>query len=318
MLEDELLYSTLARYTVRRLVRRTGIGLGLSGKTYAPINYHFPTALEHLINILPYGHTHTVDDVIDKHTLFPFYAPFMSPSKAADSRLLMKNGFKIAISVKLGINASRATKISHLRYCSQCVSDDVQKHGFPYWHRIHQLPNIGICTEHQSFLYDSSVSIAQTRESYIAAETAIPVALISKGVSPAVGVTSESIELLLAQDAKWLLETKLEPAGSTNLAKRYTDLMREKRFVTQSGIPRLRQIRRAIKNFYPANYLASIGLAIKEDNKKDWIYRLLSLSHREFSQPPVNHLLFIHFLGLDAKVFFSRKNDLPLFFDLSI
>jgi len=72
ILEDELLYSTLARYTVRRLVRRTRIGLGLSGKTYAPINYHFPTALEHLINILPYGHTHTVDDVIDKELIETF------------------------------------------------------------------------------------------------------------------------------------------------------------------------------------------------------------------------------------------------------
>lgn len=315
--EDELLYSVLARYAAARSVSRSRIGLALSDKTNAPINYHFPTALDHLVSILPSGHPITADDLIDNHTLFPYYAPFMNLLKAADSRQLMKRGFRAAISAKLGINASRVTKITHLRYCPHCLLDDTQKYQVPYWHRVHQIPNINICLEHRTILQNSPVSINQTRVSYITAEAVRSSASMDTAT---LNNSDDSLshEFALASDAKWVLEAKMQAMGSDVLVPRYTDLLRARGFVTDRGMPRFKQIRKAINQFYSSMYLAKIGLSLNDENRMDWIYRLLSLAHREFSQPPVSHLVFIRFLGVDAKTFFSRKTDLPLFQDLDL
>lgn len=45
----------------------------------------------------------------------------------------------------LGISA-------HIRYCSDCLQEDLALHGEVYWHRSHQLPNVFHCPKHQTRL----------------------------------------------------------------------------------------------------------------------------------------------------------------------
>lgn len=48
------------------------------------------------------------------------------------------------------------------RYCPMCLSRDLMKMGEPYWHRIHQLPNLTYCPEHQTRLLSGCPGCGRT------------------------------------------------------------------------------------------------------------------------------------------------------------
>jgi hypothetical protein len=48
------------------------------------------------------------------------------------------------------------------RYCPTCLSRDLIKVGEPYWHRIHQLPNLSFCPEHWTRLLSGCPNCGRT------------------------------------------------------------------------------------------------------------------------------------------------------------
>ncbi|MEM1309824.1 MAG: TniQ family protein, partial [Cyanobacteria bacterium P01_H01_bin.153] len=79
---DELFYSACARY-VDRVQYSTDKAVieELFGSRTATATISFPSHLTHLIANLPPGHRHTVDRLIDHHSLLPFFSPFLQPEK---------------------------------------------------------------------------------------------------------------------------------------------------------------------------------------------------------------------------------------------
>ncbi|WP_336511217.1 TniQ family protein, partial [Vibrio anguillarum] len=41
-----------------------------------------------------------------------------------------------------------------LKMCPVCVQEDIRQFGVAYWHRVHQIPAIESCCEHQQQLVD--------------------------------------------------------------------------------------------------------------------------------------------------------------------
>ncbi len=83
---DELFYSVCARYHHRvryRAHRSTAQDL-FGARTVAAID--LPSSLNHLIAALPPDHRYPVDQLIDNHTLLPFYAPFLPPERVTRLR----------------------------------------------------------------------------------------------------------------------------------------------------------------------------------------------------------------------------------------
>ena len=51
----------------------------------------------------------------------------------------------------------------YLRYCPECVRNDIRKYGETYWHRLVQLPGVQYCPEHGSRIRDSAAPIEELR-----------------------------------------------------------------------------------------------------------------------------------------------------------
>src|SRR5215216_4336766 len=88
---DELLYSACARYSALmqcpNKIRATEDFFG-KGKSAV---VDLPGRIDHLIRSMPPGHLYTADELIDKHTVFPFYAPYLQKSRAPLIRNIMKS-----------------------------------------------------------------------------------------------------------------------------------------------------------------------------------------------------------------------------------
>lgn len=97
------------------------------------------------------------------HTMFPQYARFipLEQKKTAMHHI----GHDSCNIHHLFCVLPRIDEEQYLRYCPMCVAEDRKQYGETYWHRKHQIRNMGICTKHRCRLIASNV-LAKSEQSY--------------------------------------------------------------------------------------------------------------------------------------------------------
>lgn len=171
---DELLYSQLARYyTKSGYMAYTFAAEDLfASKTVRPdmdfINSYTPAAVQAITRNI------SMEAVVEKHTMFPCYGRFLPKErrqKAFQSLIFMMGNYHNLLSIP----QSRDGKARCLCYCPVCAANDREQYGEAYWHRIHQLMGIHVCSVHRCYLMDSIVIImGKATPSLKTAEEMIP------------------------------------------------------------------------------------------------------------------------------------------------
>ena len=151
---DELVYSVLARYyTQSGYMRYTFAAEDLfQSKTARPdadfVNLYTSYTLEMLTRKM------SMEDVILKHTMFPYYGRFLNKERrnqAFQALVKMQGNYHNL----LPMQKSKDGRKRHLRYCPVCVKEDRVKYGETYWHRVHQMIGIEVCPKHGCHLVDA-------------------------------------------------------------------------------------------------------------------------------------------------------------------
>lgn len=155
---DELLYSLLARYYIK-----TGYTAYIFAAQDLFINpkdnpnIEFMNRLSNtIVNLITKDIS--FENVITKHTMFPYYSKFISYErkiKAYQSFLNMEGNYYNL----LPIPKRKDDTVRYLRYCPLCAIKDRELYGETYWHRIHQLIGVNICSIHKCYLVNSDVPI---------------------------------------------------------------------------------------------------------------------------------------------------------------
>ena len=92
---------------------------------------------------------HKWSDIIQNHTLYNYYARFLSVDKRIKATKSLLN-FEGRYNVTFGIT-SRSIKGIYLspRYCPICAKEQQEKYGEAYWDRIMQIPELTVCPIHK-------------------------------------------------------------------------------------------------------------------------------------------------------------------------
>ncbi|MEY8419224.1 TniQ family protein [Oscillospiraceae bacterium 44-5] len=108
-----------------------------------------PGAMEQVAKMYP------LDKLVLEHTMYPQYARFipLEQKKTALYRL----GHDNRDAHHLFCVLSRYEREQYLQLCPLCVNEDRETYGEAYWHRKHQIRNMGICTKHRCRLVESCV-----------------------------------------------------------------------------------------------------------------------------------------------------------------
>ena len=302
---DELLFSTLAR-----LYRRLGKPCMTTFIEYVyrnpvrKIPVFLPRQLGCLVNSLPPG-LHTIDELVDNHTLLPVFLPFL-PDR---TRTKVRNGVVASsgasVFARVGMISGPIAFPRFLRYCPACVEADRETVGEAYWHRLHQVPGVHVCCEHNVFLENSNVEIRSnvgdlvTPDDKDAITARRPRRVSSKD-------PDHCVLFNLADDVRWILANK--PSSSIDqIRASYRHLLAERGLASKSGgTVDVLSLTDRFKGFYTDKVLRLLECEIPESVKTNWLVRMTrSLDKAIYA---VRHLLFIRFLGLTAEQFFNGNH----------
>lgn len=159
---DELWYSVICRYHIHSgnpCVKHTL--QQLYGAHYYSASLMLCGPVQHILAQLP-DKLLSAKQIILEHTLYPYYARFFPASRKRAAYGYVQSGDPRAV-LRLGIYQSGITH-QVMRYCPACFAEDIALYGEPYWHRLHQLPDMQICPKHQSWLVDTDVLNESSRQ----------------------------------------------------------------------------------------------------------------------------------------------------------
>lgn len=304
---DELLYSVWARISDQaRYANRGDVALDLFGSRSFSALVDWSCSLGYLISQLPVGHCYTVDMLIDGHTLFPFYAPFLPPERGQLLRDQMINGNGAALSARLGMLTSHIPPHKWLRYCPACVKSDRSQFGEAYWHRLHQVPGVEVCPKHAVFLEDSTGARGLQRQAFLSAEN------VAQPTRPrlATGSALDSILKDIAVSIDQLLHHPLSSPGLPFFQKQYFALLDQHGFITINGRLRAVEFLKALTEYYPPSLLALLDCELSQTRhvEAEWPARL-PFARR--AQHPLHHILVVRFLGVPLETFLRFPMDAP-------
>jgi hypothetical protein len=146
MLPDELFYSCCARYHNESGNADVTQTLDdLFGKPQMVLDPTCPKGLDYFVSQL---NNIEVNKVINEHTIFPLFVPFLDKRRLDHLFKTFRGEEKNYANHILGIKND--LRITSLKYCRACMMIDDEKYGVPYWHRLHHLPGIHMCLIHHA------------------------------------------------------------------------------------------------------------------------------------------------------------------------
>lgn len=309
---DELLFSVLSRLAdTMDYPRHADLSRAIYGRSKLKIPLDFPICLEALIAALPPGHSLTVDQLIDEHTLLPFHQPFLAAKRAKKLREVMAGDNGAGIYNYAGTLAGPVPTPKYLRFCYDCVRQDREDYGQCYWHRVHQLPGVLVCPRHGRWLQDSQVPFYHrpAQYFYLSAERALaqvqpPSTDLRPDLHPALG--------RIAQDAAWLLAHPAPEITPASLSTRFHRVLAEKGLATYNDRVHTLKFVQAFKSHYASELLTLLDCPVNYNNTMAWPMGVLKAVGKN-AKHPLHYLLVIHFLGYTVETFFALPTE-PAYF----
>lgn len=242
----------------------------------------------------------SVDQWINEHTFYPFYAPFMPRNRAILLRKLMESGDGSGIHTLVGITASTFDRDSKILFCPSCYDEDVQQYGEPFWHRIHQLPGVWLCPIHGDILHQMTYPVSERH-----GLTVLPISRrMFRSIPVLENVSDKTFERLLAisKDIQALLQMK-EERGFYNSKPLLLSRLSELGLLTATERIRQQELRERFITFYSYDLLDKLESIPKQD---DHTWLASATRSMRYTVHPLRQILLIHFLYGSFKAFLEQ------------
>lgn len=170
---NELLYSAIARAGVHdgeTSPKQLLDSVFDNRKVIATVD--LPGHVQKVANQYPESLGLDVKALIDGHSLWPIYAPFVPPYRRSDIEAWMRGVSRGAAHLASGVAASRIKSKQKLVLCPECVKEQERAYGEAYWDRRWLVPQVHCCPKHGP-LYQTNIKVSgEHRHAFIAVSDA--------------------------------------------------------------------------------------------------------------------------------------------------
>lgn len=289
LIEGELWWSAMSRHAAMVLplgpVKRH---LALAGNRRSLGSPLFPRQLQLLsVNL---NLEITGEQLVQDHSLLPYYSPFLAPRKVARAtRCMLANG---NVEFFVGVTPMEDYP-AWLRACPRCKADDIETYGTALWHRAHQPPGVVVCTRHGCELEETTASaraISQIAPLQTAEEA---------GVQRCYGVPHpcRGDAHWLAGQARRLMEQRIAAPDRQRLTGLYRHHLGVRGYITPMGRLQQTALLRDFGSRFDGLFECVSCNRPSAESRDSWLARLLS--DYSYDQSPLHHLLVMRFLDLD-------------------
>lgn len=273
---DEILYSVIARYKRHRNVSNRLIMLELYGREKLPY-IDLPAMNNYLLDHSPLGEYYDAETLIEEHTLYPFYATFLPQSYRDQLKTMLLENSKIHAYGKTGgVFNDNSLTINELKYCPQCLQEDIDRYGEPYWHRIHQIVGIKLCPNHHVQLLSSCpvcrVTIADNFKTELMALSEECTNGHKLTLTESSKVPNEELHLHYAQNCLQVLKAGMV-FELDEIRKKYNTQMKYLGLAALGGKMYQDKCKESFLNYYGSEYLKSNESILSEWT--NWLIRSL-------------------------------------------
>ena len=287
--EDELLYSVLARlYAYHGEPGVAGFSRAISGGRHWVAKTPFPCQLDQLAEGFGWD-PKFVEQLIDRHTLLPFFTAFAGGDLRARARLAM-HGSTDGLYFTLGLSRSNIPFPSRLRFCPACLLEMRRQQRSLWWRRAHQLPGIVVCTTHSQPLRDSLVQWTKHSRHLLvsAAASNCPSNAQLAWAGPYSSSTMERL-IELARAASKLLNEPPEPLEPSDVYENYRRLLASRDLRRGTCHVRFRKLNELIRSYW-GNALDSVpGLDVDDMQGDGWVIE--RMRSRQRLMHPLKHFI---------------------------
>ena len=300
---DELLYSACARYHyyIGNIDYKDTLE-ELFGKRSIIPNFYMGCYLDYLSNQL--GCKYSAEDLIWKHTIFPYYAPFLPANRKKELIDEMKYETGGALYTKLGMVAGSICEKDGIYYCYECAKKDRERYGETYIHREHQLQGILVCPHHRTYLQKykidqkdkSRLEFIRLDEKYLNKDNTTS---FLRNINP--------ILHKIAALAYKLLQSDTNAIDKNKVLKAYKNLLAKRGLTSTNGGVKQQDLYTEFIGFYHKEILVLLESIIDNDDEYNWL-RVVTRDLKR-TVHPVRHLLLMNFLVGDTEKFFGEIKE---------
>lgn len=296
LLPDETLYSGWARYGERLGLSSVRIlSPLLFGKVVTTARFYMESRVDCFASNFPKGHPYnSCEYILQNHTLFPLHSPTWFENRAkAISGVMTGTLFKkrtILCNQTHGIYPNK-----YARFCPVCRDEDVFSYGEPYWHRLHQIPEIAICAKHKCLLENSTLTITWPDVTsflhFVSARQVISSSLRPRTFSREDG-EYKRLQLLFAKNAKYVLARPSHVIDLEKTVRMFVQVLcpRKGFSVAYLNLP-TSGLANQIRSRYSEELLARLNIKISP-------IRLSMMFHNRTPPSPVALFLLMDFFGV--------------------
>jgi hypothetical protein len=217
-LPDETLFSLASRHHIlscNRLDAHTC--LQLFGHRSIGARHDVPSRIDILVERTR-GNLGGALEMIFERTLVPFYFPLKSRKQMEEAVSAMRGNGIGSLRYSLGMLANRFQAHHPLKACELCMKDDVERFEVAYWHRVHQIPGVWLCPQHDRTMQVMSIQGARDRFGWCLPRLRF---LMPPGSSPSARCEQERLALLRKFAFASIAFTTLAPDTYLDLARMY-------------------------------------------------------------------------------------------------
>lgn len=284
---DELVYSWFSRYAAK--VGYTSyifVAEDLYAKRNNKPNIEFLNELsKEVINVI--SKKISIESLVMRHTMFPFYARFLPQERKQKAFDVLVSEQRTYASL-LPIPKTKDGTTRFLRYCPLCAKVDRESQGETYWHRIHQMVGVNVCSIHGCRLLNSDVEISSKGSpALITAEESI--SWSEKSIT-----YGSDLEFKVAAYMEKILEADMDLHGNVAVGDFFHSTLANTKYVSPRGKQRnISLLHKDFTAYYeelPGNWFKELWQLQKVFNGYRWnMYEVCLLA--VFLQIPENELV---------------------------
>lgn len=250
------------------------------------------------------GKNYSVEGLLTGHTIYPYYAPFLSVQRQQEILSDVK-GKGMGLYGRLGMVAGSICRKDGLYYCSLCANEDIEKCGEPYIHREHQLQGIEYCAHHEIKLkkYANEPRMG-SRFEYIRFDKKI------LDLSASLNREHDEfaiVQLKLAKMAYQLFHIPNNKLSRELIALKYRALFRERNLITLTNKVRKNELYRTFSKKFPKGFLEKYESPLDVTDGNNWL-NIITINLKRHIHP-FRHLLMIYFLDQNIESFLAVEPD---------